>query len=1470
MRLFHSIPASSVIAFSILLLLPVSAAEAPLRALLIAGGCCHDYEKQCQILRDGIQARANVQVDVIRSEDGGTSPWFPMYERADWARSYDVIIHDECAADIKDMPYIKNILDAHKNGVPAVNLHCAMHSYRAETDAWFEFLGLQSNGHGAQLPIDLDFSPATHPITEGMENWTTVNEELYNNIKVFDTAKPLILGSQKQQDGTAEEAVVAWTNDYHGTRVFSTTIGHNNETVADARYLDLVTRGLLWSVDKLDAAHLTAYKGLQGYFDVITPTNRKGGVTEIPENATLVTATASSTQTGKEADYAVDGKPDTRWCAENQSLPQWYQIEFEKAMPLTGLKVVWEADNANYSAKIEGSADGSKWVVLADFTENPSTGDTLAKFAKSEVKFVKITCTKTSCGWAWACIREISAEGDGVGPLFSKTSIEANKEPLDVYKNGGNIRPRIETLTPAQVSEILNDVKVPDGFDVTLFSNSAAANYPVYVAAAPNGDLYVSSDGNGSLGRAPGRGRIIRLRDTDHDGRADEAIEFVKNIDSPRGLVWDNDRLYVLHPPDISCYKDTNGDGQADEVSTLIKGIAFGLADRPADHTTNDLAMGIDGWLYIAVGDFGFMDAVGTDGKHLQHRGGGVIRFRPDGSGLELFADGTRNILGTPISPLLDLFARDNTNDGGGWNVRFHHFTGLENHGYPRLYMNFSDEIVQPLADYGGGSGCGATYLSEPGFPDQWNNAPLTCDWGTSALWLQRVEAKGATFRESAPPEALVTLTRPTDATLDGMSRLYQASWRGPARFDWAGPDSGYIVRVTPKGYTPEPLPDFGKASDGELIGLMESPSQVRTLAAQRALLLREGNPAMMKSLLALAGDKAKSLPARVAALYAITQRATDSTSAGPVITAVVPLASDPLLQRFVLRALGDAGLDKFPEKKTTAPEDLFSDGLKSTDPRTRLEAIIGATRQHMLKLAPEIAVKLSDPDPIITHTAVKSLSMLGATEPCFAILDNADSTSAQRTGALRALMRIHTPESVSGLVSRLEKEANPSAREELFAALCRLHFQEGRWKGDSWATRPDTRGPYYQPEKWSETPKIIAVLKSAMDSMSPTSAAAMVRELQRNRIELGGELMSIAELVDKNPALLPDMIAQLATMENISVESVPYLIQALQGDFPAATLASAVTVLVTKTDSKEGCLASLATLERLSKMTDAGKEFEAAKVAFLTSPKLENHHQLLEEEAAKLSGGSSIWADAGLLALGARKTGSPESAELSKRATDQGWNEPKRRLQILNAIRASGFHGLDEQVRIAMTDEDSEIATVAKETAVLLQLTEKGTDSTPLVSTMSQEEALAAVVAAKGDVALGEQIFTRQSCVTCHAVNLDQVQKGPYLGTIAQTYGRSDLATSVLEPGKTIAQGFATEVFTLKDGTTQMGFVTLESPELVKARDITGKEFSWKTTEIAKREKQPISLMPPGLASGMTIHEFASLLDYLESLSKK
>jgi type 1 glutamine amidotransferase len=151
-----------------------------------------------------------------------------------------------------------------------------MHCYRfgeiqkpvapgADNAHWFEYLGLQSTGHGPQEPIAISFVDKSHPITKGFADWTTLKEELYNNIQIL-TGHPLAKGRQTVPDkkkgpggkdvvsGTKEvETVIAWTNEYgpRKTRVFSTTIGHNNATVEDPRYLDLVTRGVLWSAGKL-------------------------------------------------------------------------------------------------------------------------------------------------------------------------------------------------------------------------------------------------------------------------------------------------------------------------------------------------------------------------------------------------------------------------------------------------------------------------------------------------------------------------------------------------------------------------------------------------------------------------------------------------------------------------------------------------------------------------------------------------------------------------------------------------------------------------------------------------------------------------------------------------------------------------------------------------------------------------------------------------------------------------------------------------------------------------------------------------------------------------------------------------------------------------------------------------------------------------------------------------------------------
>ncbi|HLX59684.1 MAG TPA: ThuA domain-containing protein [Planctomycetota bacterium] len=263
-----------VLSCCLFFVLTASAEEVkPLKVLLLCGGCCHDYARQKDILKKGIEERANATVDIIYVANGSTKPPLPIYGKPDYAAGYDVVIHDECAADINDPAVIEGVLKPHREGIPGVNLHCAMHCYRigdpnklVETASdphnfWFNYLGLQSSGHGPQVPISITFTDKESPITKGLEDWVTIKEEHYNNKKVLPTAHALAHGKQKVGD-KENDYVVAWTNEYGDkkTRVFSTTIGHNNETVSDPRYLDLVTRGMLWACDKLNDKYLKPKK----------------------------------------------------------------------------------------------------------------------------------------------------------------------------------------------------------------------------------------------------------------------------------------------------------------------------------------------------------------------------------------------------------------------------------------------------------------------------------------------------------------------------------------------------------------------------------------------------------------------------------------------------------------------------------------------------------------------------------------------------------------------------------------------------------------------------------------------------------------------------------------------------------------------------------------------------------------------------------------------------------------------------------------------------------------------------------------------------------------------------------------------------------------------------------------------------------------------------------------------------------
>ena len=1053
----------------------------------------------------------------------------------------------------------------------------------------------------------------------------------------------------------------------------------------------------------------------------------------------------------------------------------------------------------------------------------------------------------------------LAALGLALPPSAAQTFTAKDRQPTPEELT------RLPAVTAGKVEGLMKDVGAPPEFQVTIFATPPAVNYPVFVAAATDGTLYVSSDGNGSLDRKPHLGRVLRVRDTNGDGQGDEVKAFVADVDSPRGLVWDHDRLYLLHPPDVSVFIDKDGDGVADEKQTLIRGIGWTFKDRPADHGSNGLTLGIDGWLYAAIGDFGFMEAVGTDGTRLQMRGGGVVRFRPDGSGLETWADGTRNILEVALSPELEGFTRDNTNDGGGWDIRLHHFSGRTQHGYPRLFKNFGDEIIQPLADYGGGSGCGAAWIDEPGLPASWNNAPFTADWGRDRVYHHGLKPKGATV--SASQEEFLRLPRVTDLDVDGNGAVYAASWKG-ASFTWVGPEVGFIARVAPKGHTPSAMPDFESMSPEKLVEALRSPSHRRRLEAQRTLLRRTaaagldrktGNT-VMAALRDLAADTAAPKASRIAAVNALAL-GFPGTSNGRLTR----LMGDETIAPAILHALAGSA-----RPLGLVPPDRIGRLLDSRDPVVRRSAANAASRLAGPAATPALVRHLDDPDPVVVHAVVRALTDLGAADACLKVVDRAPADGASRAAALRVLQSLHQTRVVDALIQRLSAEKDPTRRAGLITALCRLHSREGAWKGDSWGTRPDTRGPYYQPEAWDGTARIAAALRSRLTGADATEVAHLGREFARHRIPAGDALDTLIARAASEPALLPAVAGQLAEAEDVPAKAVPLLVRAAEAaETPDAARAQAVIAL-TKTVDPGAWRAVLRALPKVQATKSENNLAEKAANAFRNAPKLDQVHGVFEAVAAEADGPASALAEGAVLRLASRKVGAPEARAAANASLDAGWSQPKRRLQILKAAAQVGDASRAAAFVAALDDPDPKVAQAAKETVGRLRIDPerfRAEARASKVGDLAVEDVLAQVQKTPGDATRGAQLFGQVGCNGCHTVRADEPLKGPYLGTIATVYQRRELAEAILLPSKTLAQGFVANHFELKDGTEVDGFVVREAADAVTVRTIAAVEQTLPVSQISRREKQQRSLMPEGLASGLTVRELASLLDYLEQL---
>ena len=138
------------------------------------------------------------------------------------------------------------------------------------------------------------------------------------------------------------------------------------------------------------------------------------------------------------------------------------------------------------------------------------------------------------------------------------------------------------------------------------------------------------------------------------------------------------------------------------------------------------------------------------------------------------------------------------------------------------------------------------------------------------------------------------------------------------------------------------------------------------------------------------------------------------------------------------------------------------------------------------------------------------------------------------------------------------------------------------------------------------------------------------------------------------------------------------------------------------------------------------------------------------------------------------------------------------------------------------------------------------------------------------GSPVKGRNLFQqtgRTLCVSCHRVQGSGKNIGPDLSQVGSRLNREQLLESLLEPAKTITEGYSLYSLEMKSGEIQTGFLLERAKEKTRFRLLSGEELTMPTQSVQRFTDLPISAMPAGLLQNLAPQEAADLLAYLVSL---
>ncbi|MCI0535541.1 MAG: hypothetical protein L0Z50_09945, partial [Verrucomicrobiales bacterium] len=294
---------------------------------------------------------------------------------------------------------------------------------------------------------------------------------------------------------------------------------------------------------------------------------------------------------------------------------------------------------------------------------------------------------------------------------------------------------------------------VPDGFAMELVAGPPLVNRPIEADFDEEGRLYVT-DSSGTNDKTTKQledkpHRVVRLEDSDGDGRFDKSTVFADRMMFPEGALWFGGSLYVSAPPSIWKLTDTDGDGVADKREEWFQG-------KTLTGCANDLHgpyLGPDGWIYWCKGAFAEQTYERPGKPPFVTKAAHIFRARQDCTGIEpvmtggmdnpvavAFTPGGERIFTTTFFQHPEAGRRDGLIHAiyGGVYGKVHNV--IDTH-------KKTGELMPVLTHLGAAAPCGLTRYESRVFGLEYQDNFFACLFNMHKVTRHVLQPEGATFR---------------------------------------------------------------------------------------------------------------------------------------------------------------------------------------------------------------------------------------------------------------------------------------------------------------------------------------------------------------------------------------------------------------------------------------------------------------------------------------------------------------------------------------------------------------------------------------------------------------------------------------------------------------------------------------------------------------------------------------------------